>query len=116
MLHGMLILLVSLASLGPLSFSDSNTPDPWAPCHHAFLSKSTKVKIKSKLHVVDCDQFYESALYNLLNHLHPMFQQLNASKVPTCYHLFRNMLCIGLLGIILVLFSDNLFTLNHSII
>ena len=31
MLHGMLFLLASLASLGPLSFADTNTPDPWAP-------------------------------------------------------------------------------------
>ena len=36
MLHGTLLLLASLASLGPLSFADTNTPDPWAPCHTLF--------------------------------------------------------------------------------
>ena len=84
--YGILLLLASLASLGP--FSDTNTPDPWATCHTPF-SKSTKVKTKSlctsmcvflqllydkycicctfpwtksKLPVGDCDQFSKSAL------------------------------------------------------
>ena len=36
MLHGMLLLLASLAPLGYLSFADTNTPDTWAPCHTLF--------------------------------------------------------------------------------
>ena len=33
MLYGMVLLQASLASLGPLSFSDTNTPDPWELRH-----------------------------------------------------------------------------------